>query len=131
MNKTTIVSVDASSYGLGGVLFQQHDGCLRPVAYCSRTLTNNKTKYIQIEKEGFSVVWDFMGFSKYLYGLDSFVIHTNHKSLIQLINSKKIDMVPLRCQRLLIRLVPRLNMYQGNHWLLLILFLDIHLWHHI
>ncbi len=34
VNKPTIVSADASSYGLGGVLLQNHDGQLKPLSFC-------------------------------------------------------------------------------------------------
>ena len=36
-NRATIVSADASSYGLGGVILQQHGDQMKPVVYCSRT----------------------------------------------------------------------------------------------
>lgn len=60
--KPTVVSADASSYGFGGFLLQQHGEDWKPVDYCSRT-------------EG------------------------------PLMNSKDLDKVPIRCQRLRMRLM--------------------------
>ena len=104
-NRATIVQSDASSYGLGGVILQDHDGKLPAVAYASRSLTEAETRYAQIEKELLAAVWASEKFDKYLRGLDSFKIHTDHKPLIPIINSKDIDTAPIRCQHLLLRLM--------------------------
>ena len=104
-NRPTKLSSDASSYGLGAVILQEIDGEFRPVEYASRTLTNAERHYAQIEKELLGVVWACERFSRYLVGLDKFIIETDHKPLIPIINVKDLDGTPIRCQRLLIRLM--------------------------
>ena len=101
----TVVSADASSYGLGAVLIQkQPDGAMKPVAYISRSLTPTEQRYTQIEKEALAFTWACERFSDYLVGL-KFSIETDHKPLIPLFSMKNLDELPIRVQRFRMRMM--------------------------
>ena len=104
-SKETVVSADASSYGLGAVLLQrQPDGELTPITYISRSLTPTEQRYAQIEKEALAFTWACERFSDYLLGL-RFHVQTDHKPLVPLFTSKPLDELPVRVQRFRLRMI--------------------------
>lgn len=93
-----VVSEDACSYGVGGVLLQEG----HPVAYASAALTPTQQKYAQIEKELLAIVFACEHFHYYTYGR-IVTVQTDHKPLIGL-QQKDFEKITPRLQRLLLRL---------------------------
>lgn len=93
--RSTVVSADASSYGIGGVLLQLHGEDWRPVVFCSTWLSDAETRYTQIEKECLAPVWACERFEKYLYSLPAFKLITDHTPLM---NFRDLTNTPVRCQ---------------------------------
>ena len=104
---TTIVSADASSYGLGAVILQiQDDGRRAPVSFASRSLTATEQRYSQIEKEALAMTWACDKFDCYLLGKDQpFQVERDHKPLQTIMNLQDVDQCPPRLQRLKMRMM--------------------------
>ena len=97
--KETIISADASSYGLGAVLSQvQEDDTKKSIAYASRSMTSTEQRYAQIEKEALATTWACEKFSDCVLGKE-FLIETDHKPLVPLPGSKCLQDMPPRIQR--------------------------------
>ena len=103
----TIVSADASSHGIGAVLLQvQDDGRQAPIMYASRALTITEQRYSQIEKEALAMAWACEKFHCYLFGMEMpFVVETDHKPLLAIMNTQSLVECPPRLMRLNLRML--------------------------
>ena len=60
------------------------DGSEQPNGYASRTLTNAKKNYFQLEKEGLACVFGVRRFHSFLFG-HPFELWTDHQPLLALL----------------------------------------------
>ena len=74
-----VVACDASPVGQGAVLaHKMPSGEEKPIAYASRTLSNSKRNYSQIDKESLAIIYAVKHFHFFLYGKDRFTRTINH-----------------------------------------------------
>ena len=85
---TYILDTDASYGAIGAVLSQEQNGTERVLAYASNKLTKTQRNYCITRKELLAAYHYIKHFKHYLAG-EKFVLRTDHKALIWLLNWKK------------------------------------------
>ena len=90
--KPFVLHTDASTTGLGAVLYQkQEDGKERVIAYASRTLNKLERNYDAHKLEFLALKWAIMDrFHEYLYGA-TFDVFTNNNPLTYILSTAKLD----------------------------------------
>ena len=106
--------VNASSYGIGGVVMQQQDnGDWKPISYVSRALSPVECWYSQVGKECLAFFWACKRSSDFIWG-KSITGETDHNPLVPMLTTHSLDQLPPRVQRLRMRLM-RLNIKRMVH----------------
>ena len=89
--KSFKLHTDASSSGLGAVLYQQQDGIDRVIAYASRSLKPSERTYPAHKLEFLALKWAITDkFHDYLYGA-SFEVVTDNNPLTYVLTTAKLD----------------------------------------
>ena len=90
-NQPFIVHTDASTEGLGAVLYQEQDGVECVIAYASRGLRDSERNYPAHKLEFLHLMWAVTDkFHDYLYG-NNFTVYTDNNPLTYVLSSAKLD----------------------------------------
>ena len=85
------VSVDASGYSIGAVLYQVQNGLKRVIAYASRGLTQAEKRYPTHKREFLALKWAVCEkFRDYLY-YSKFEVITDNNPITYVLSSAKVD----------------------------------------
>lgn len=83
--------IDASTQGLGAILYQDQDGTKRVIAYASRSLSRSEKNYSAFKLEFLALKWAVTDkFSDYLL-LNKFIVYTDNNPLTHILTSAKLD----------------------------------------
>lgn len=80
------ITSDASNKAVGAVIQQYHDNQWRPLAFFSKKLTTQESKYSAFDKELLGVYLAIKHFRHFVEGR-SFIVYTDHKPLIRSLDS--------------------------------------------
>ena len=91
-SKPFILHTDASTEGLGAVLYQRQEDRMRVIAYASRALSKSESNYAPHKLEFLALKWAVTEkFKDYLYGANTFDCYTDNNPLTYILSSAKLD----------------------------------------
>lgn len=97
-NLDTVVETDASDINVGGVLSQNYEGRLHPVAFFSRTMTPAESNYTIYDKELLAIVTALEAWEPELKSVNPgpFTVYTDHQTLQWFTTTKKLQRRQIR-----------------------------------
>lgn len=82
-SKPVVLTTDASPTGIAAILSHEINGCEKPVAYASRSLTPAESNYSQLDREALAIVYAATHFFNYIFG-KHFVLVTDNEPLTRI-----------------------------------------------
>ena len=90
-NKEFILHTDASTLGLGCILYQKQEGKMRVIGYGSRTLNKAESNYHPSKLEFLALKWAITEFfCEYLGYANHFFVFTDNNPLVYLMETRKL-----------------------------------------
>ena len=87
-----ILHTDASSLGLGCILYQKQEGKMKVIAYASRALNTAEQKYHATKLEFLALKWGITeAFKDYLGYSNHFMVYTDNNPLVYLMETHKLN----------------------------------------